>query len=184
MAADEGLAWQPGTRGPGQLLTHLGPSRCRIPLPTWGRSGMGSTHMAPSTAEGPVLAPRTTARISRGLVLPSGPSRPAHVWPGGTSDSDPIPSLCLRCQSPHKAVNKPGATRTPNCSRSHDRAQGVHPALLCTTVSSGVLPTMGPSNCPVGEWVSSRGRTDPRESGLCLCSAHTRAGTHGCERPL
>lgn len=74
-SAGEGLAWRPGTRCPGQLLAHLGaqllqnPSSCSQP---GGKSGPGSIHVPPSTAERPVLAPRTTARISWGLVLSSG----------------------------------------------------------------------------------------------------------------
>lgn len=177
----ESLAWQPGTRCPGQLLAHLGaqllqnPSSCSQ---LGGRSGPGSTHVPPSTAEQPVLALRTTARISQGLLLPSGQH---YVQPRSGQEAPLTQTPSLVSEVP---VTLQGSQQTWRHSDSHDRA-GV-PILQCpgTTASSGVLLTTGLSDCPVGEWVSLRGRTDQRESSLCLCSVHTRAGTPGCGHPL
>ena len=150
-----------------------------------GGLGTGSTHMAPSPAERPVSALRTTSRISWGPVLLSRPGGPAHVWarrrlwprahPFFVSEAPSHPARRLVCPAPPELLAV--------CTSMAGWGVSVLFSPL-TTVPSGVPLATGLIKCPVGDRVSARSGTHPRESGLCMCSAHTRAGTHGCERPL
>lgn len=147
---------------------HAAGSSCCRTTPSFcsqlgGGFGMGSTHVAPSPAERAVLALRTTSQISWGLVLPSRPSGPAHVWARRRLWPRVHPFFAPEAPSHH--TRRLVCPAPPELLAVCTSMAGWGVSVLfspLTTVPSGVPLATGLSECPVGDRVRAR-EWDPPE---------------------